>query len=164
MKNKEPQTKGTKNSKQHKELTEKELHAAWIEKTKAKAAAMIERARKKYEQQQAERVETFGRWAPVVDALEDLVHATFDVAQEAVLESPRQLATLLRVRDAVTARLRGDEGPTPNLADVTYTVGLLAQLVDDDFTLGVAAVPDALLATLAAREVRDALSRAFAPL
>jgi hypothetical protein len=163
VKKKEPKTQ-KKNSKQQKEDIEKETHAARVEKAKAKAELMIELACKQVEQQQAERAATFGRWAPVVDALESVVHATFDVAEGAVFDEPRQLAKVQRVRDVVLARLSGDGRATASLADATFAVGLLAQLVDDDFKLGIAAVPDAVAATLAAREIREVLSHAFARL
>jgi hypothetical protein len=156
--------KQSKSSKQQKEDIEKETHAAWVEKTKAKAKVMLELAWQKHAQQQAERVAKFGRWVAVVDALESVVYATFDVAEHAVFDEPRQLAKVQRVRDVVIARLCGEETSTASLPDVTFTAGLLAQLVDDDFKLGIAAVPDALIATLAAHEMGGALSYAFARL
>jgi hypothetical protein len=156
--------KQSNNSKQEKENTENETHAEWVERTKAKAKLMLDQACRKFEEHQAARIAKFGRWAPVVDALEDVAYAVFDVAENAVSDQPRQLAKVHRAREVILARLSGDEASRASLVDVMYTASLLARLVDDELKLGIAAVADNNLATLAAREISDALSFAFARL
>lgn len=142
---------------------EGEAHDNWIAQQKAKVALLIDLACTAHEREQAERARKLGRWASAVDAFEGFVHATFDVAEEAVLDAPRQHAKVQRVRDAVIARLGGDNAPAAELADIVFTVGLLAQLVDDDFGgLGLAGLPDTLLATPSARGIGDALVHRFA--
>lgn len=159
MKNKANQKK-QRNEKQQKEQTEKEIETAWVEKKKAEAAAMIKAVFEEQELEYARRTERLGRWAPVVEALEDIVHATFEVVEEAVWQSPQQLATVSRVRDAVLARLCNEDGPSASFTDVTFTASVLGQLVDKDFAFGVAALPNALMSAIAAtRSVRDAFPR-----
>jgi len=157
--------KDTKQSKQTKKVdgkTEKEIHDAWIEKTKLKAAMMLALAHDEYERNQAARVKKFGRWASVVDALEDVARATFDVAKTAVRDCPREVAKVQRVHDAVVARLDGDHKPTAELPDVAFTLGLLAHLADRDFGVGISTLPDALLAVLGASPFGRDTSLGFA--
>lgn len=117
------------------------------QKKQSMAEAIRELARRAQAESKAKRASKLGRWAPVLGALENVVRATFDVAEEAVRDVPRQRAKVQHVRRAANARFAGDFTEPVDLSDVVFTVGLLVQLAEDDFG---EALPDALLSRLAA--------------
>ena len=134
--------KKTEKSKQSTKQTTKET-----KETMANALRRL--ARRASTDHDAERATRFGRWTPAMRAMERVVDATLDVAEEAVRGVPRQLAKVQHVRRAATARFAGDACESVDLTDVLFTVGLLVQLAEDDFgDLGLGTLPDTLLATL----------------
>src|SRR5262245_15406214 len=90
-------------------------------------------ARRGLAEAQQKREAKFGRWSPVIDAFELLVHTTLDVAEEEVKGTPRQVAKVQHVRRAAAARLAGTAHEPADTGDVLFTVALLAQLADKQF-------------------------------
>lgn len=92
-----------------------------------------------------------GRWANVMNALENVVDATLDVAEDAVRGVPRQLAKVQHVRRAASARFAGVDEEVDTL-DLLFTVGLLVRLAESEFgELGLSTLQDALLSRVDAR-------------
>lgn len=157
---KNDQKKQTKKQQKEHEQAEERAHAAWVEEKKTQTAAMLKAIFEEQEAEHARRESAYGRWAPVVEALEDMLHSTFDVVADAVRPMPAYTATVNRVRDAVIARLCNEDSGTASATDVTFTASLLAQLIDKDFGIGVTALPNALIAALSAtRSIREAFAR-----
>lgn len=101
---------------------------------------------------ETKRATKYGRWAPVMDAFEQLVHSTLDIAENAVRGLPRQYAKVQHVRRVAGSRFAGEMGEPLDLMDLAFTVGLLVQLAEGEFgDLGLSTVPEVLLAGIDAR-------------
>lgn len=131
--------------------TEKKTEAA--KQTAKEFEETIRRiARRGIADAKAMRAAKYGRWAPVADGFEKLVHSALDIAENAVRGLPRQHAKVQHVRRVASARFAGQAGEPVDVMDLAFTVGLLVQLAEGEFgDLGLSTVPDALLAGLDAR-------------
>lgn len=140
-----------KNHKQQKGQTGNDILAAWV-----RSRALLT----DLERERTERVQRFGRWAPVVEALEQLLEATFNIAEDAVHDRPEDRASVERVRDASMARLRGEAHPSPSLTDMMFSTGLIGRLLQhEDAALKDTGLTETLpLLAMFAVDIRDALA------
>jgi hypothetical protein len=73
------------------------------------------------------------RWSPVFAATRQLVMATLDLAEAAVIDIPEEREKVENVRALADARFAGIAPPRVDPLDIAFTIGLVATLAESDF-------------------------------